>query len=207
MVGAAAVWVLRAYRRAGGDRPAPALIACAVAAIAALGTYLAVGKPDLPGARFTDRLAALKHRDPTTFNADEALAVLSQASRDDPRDARPHFFAGQVLLTEGRTEEAARAFDAAVRRDPRSAEALLGLGRALVQLEDGRVSEDARDVFARAAALETSDPTPWIYQAMAAMQEDRAADARVFWGEAYARMAPDDPRRAMAERMSGETAQ
>jgi hypothetical protein len=37
---------------------------------------------------------------------------------------------------------------------------------------------------------------------MAAMEEGRTADAPRLWGEALARMAPDDPRREMARRMS-----
>jgi cytochrome c-type biogenesis protein CcmH len=40
---------------------------------------------------------------------------------------------------------------------------------------------------------------------MAAMEENREADARMFWSEAYARMAPDDPRRDMARQMSANT--
>jgi hypothetical protein len=39
---------------------------------------------------------------------------------------------------------------------------------------------------------------------MAAMQEDRAADAGRLWSEAQRRMAPDDPRQEMAARMIEE---
>ena len=69
----------------------------------------------------------------------------------------------------------------------------------------GRVTPEALAQFQRVAAS-TNDPAPWIYQAMAAMQDNNNTQARRFWGEAYARMAPDDPRRDMARRMSaGET--
>ncbi len=201
---AAAAWVLRAYRRADGGatvRAAPAFIACGFVIGAALATYLVIGSPSLPGAPFAARLAALKHRDPTSFTADEALAILSQAARDNPGDPRPLFYSGQVLLDSGRAEDAARVFDAALRRDPSNAEAMLGMGRAMVRIDEGRVSPEALALFERAGAA-SDDPVPWVYQAMAAMQEDRAADAQRLWGQAYARMAPDDPRRAMAQRMS-----
>lgn len=198
----AAFWVLRAYRSAGGGEKSalPALGVCAAVAVAALGAYLAIGRPALADAPYRARLEALRERDPTTFTADEALAVLGQAAKDHPRDPLPHFYSGEVLLSQGRAEEAARAFDAALRRDPRNVEVMMGLGRSLVAVESGRVTPEALALFEQAAAL-SNDPAPWIYQAMAAMEEGRDADARRLWGEAYDRMSEEDPRREMAARM------
>lgn len=192
----AAFWVLRAYRREGAG-PRQPLVVCGLVALAALTTYLVIGRPELPDAPFHGRLEALKHRDPSTFTLDEALAVLDQASKDDPRSPLPHLYTGQLLLQSGQPEQAARAFDAALRRDPQSVDAMMGLGRAMVRMDHDRVSADALRMFQQAGAL-SNDPAPWIYQAMAAMQDGRDADARRFWGEALARMSPDDPRRQMA---------
>lgn len=204
LTAAAAFWALRAYRRAGGgDRSAqPAMIACGAVALLALGVYLVIGRPELPDAPFAERLAALKHRDPTTYTADEALAVLAEGARDHPADAAPHLYSGQLLMAQGRAREAAAAFDAALRRDPRSGEALLGLGRAMVASEDGRVTPEALAVFQQAGEL-SADPAPWMYQAMAALQAGRDDDARRFWREALARMGPDDERRAMVQQQVG----
>lgn len=203
LAAAAAFWVLRAYRRAGGGAHSarPALATALVVILAGLGVYLAVGRPDLPGAAYAQRLEALKERDPTTFTADEALAILGEAAREHPDDPLPHLYRGQVLLRVGRADEAARAFDAALRRDPELPEALMGLGRALVAVNNGQVSPEAVALFQQAAAR-SDDPAPWIYQAMAAMEQNREADARRLWAEALARMSPDDPRRDMAQRMS-----
>jgi cytochrome c-type biogenesis protein CcmH len=198
----AAFWVLRAYRHAGGGaRTAfPALTACAVVAIATLGAYLLIGRPELAGAAYAQRLDALKERDPTTYTADEALAVLHEAARENPRDPLPRFYAGQLLLNQGRAQEAAREYDAALRREPRLAEAMIGLGRALVQIE-GRVTPEALDLFDTATAL-TEDPTPWLYLAMNAAEQGNAADLRRFAREAGARMAPDDPRQEMVRALN-----
>ncbi len=206
MTASAAGWTLRAYGAAGAAAASarPALIVCAVTAFFALSAYLAVGRPDLQDAPFDARIEALRHRDPTNYTPEETLAVLNRAARDNPTDARPHLFAGEILLSQDRADEAARQFDAALRRDGGSAEAMMGLGRAMVRIADGRVTPQALAQFQRAAAL-TDDPAPWIYEAMAAMQDDHPADARRFWGEAYRRMSPADPRREMARRMSGET--
>lgn len=199
----AGYWVLRAYRRAGGGvrSPMPALMTSGVIAVLGLGIYLAIGRPELPDAPYQARLAALKDRNPETFTPDETLAVLHEAARENPRDPLPLFYTGQLLLDQGRAEEAARAYDAALRRDPRLAEAMLGLGRSLVRIENGRVTPEALGLFQQAGAL-TNDPAPWIYQAMAAMQENHDDDARRFWGEAYTRMPENDPRRDMARQMS-----
>lgn len=203
LTAAAAYWVLRAYRNAGGGARTGrlAIAACAVVALLALVAYLAIGRPELPGAPFEQRLEALKTRDPATFTVDEALAVLAEAAQDNPADPLPHFYTGQLLLDQDRPQEAARAFDAALRREPELAEAMMGMGRALVRLEGGRVSPEALALFQRAGEL-TGDPAPWIYQAMAAMEEDRQGDARRLWGEALSRMSADDPRREMAMRFS-----
>lgn len=203
LTAAAALWVLRAYRHAGGGAQSargPLATVCAFALVA-LGAYLAIGRPELPDAPIAQRLEALKHRDPSTYTSDEALAVLGQAARARPRDPLPYYYSGLLLFQAQRADEAARAFDAALRRDPRLGEAELGLGRALVAVNQGRVTTEALQAFRRAGTL-TNDPAPWIYQAMEAMQSNNAADARKFWGEALSRMSADDPRRAMARRMS-----
>lgn len=189
-------WVLRAYRHAGGGARSalPMLAACGAVGLAALGLYLAIGRPELPDAPYRERLAALQERDPASYNAEEALAVLAQAARNSPADPMPHFYSGEVLRRMGRAEEAARAYDAALRRSPDLVEAMMGLGRSLVAVEQGRVTPQALDLFRRAGAL-SDDPAPWLYQAMAAME--LGEDARPFWREALSRMDADDPRRQM----------
>jgi cytochrome c-type biogenesis protein CcmH len=99
-----------------------------------------------------------------------------------------------------RPQDAARAYDAALRRDPNAADAMIGMGKAFVAIDEGRVGPDALRLFTAAAEAAPTDPRPWIYQAMAAMQQGDHGAAQRAWGEAGKRMAPDDPRRAMAER-------
>lgn len=195
LTAAAAFWVMRAYRIEGASARRP-LIICGLVGVVALGAYLVIGRPELPDAPYHARLEALKHRNPITFTADEQLAVLDEAAKRDPRSPLPHFFTGEILLATNHPEQAARAFDAALRRDPRSAPAMVGMGRAMVAMDHGRVSPEALRMFQQAGAL-SNDPAPWLYQMMAAMQSNRIEDAQRFWREARARMAPDDPARAM----------
>lgn len=197
----AAFWALRAYRRAGGQNARAALGACGAVAVLALGGYLLIGNPDMPDGAYETRLQALKGRELSSFTVDEALAILHEAARDNPNDPLPHFYTGQLLLDQGRAEEAARAYDMALRRDPTNVQAMLGMGRALVSIEGGRVSPEALALFQQAGEM-SNEPAPWIYQAMAAMENGREVDARRLWGEALTRMSPEDPRREMARRMS-----
>jgi cytochrome c-type biogenesis protein CcmH len=200
-----AVWGLAAYRRAEGAgeaQPLPALAACAVIVLVTIGGYAAIGHPEMEDAPYRERMAALRMRNPETYTLDESLAVLSEVAKEDPRDPLPFLYSGNLLLASDRPREAARAFDTALRRDPRLAEAMVGMGRALYRIE-GQVTPQAQALFEQAGAL-SNDPAPWIYLAMGAMERDRAAEARRYWAEAYARMTPEDPRREMALRMSRE---
>src|SRR5262245_11656126 len=198
MAAGAAFWVLRAYRHAGGGATSarPALFACALTTLLGLGVYLAIGRPELPDAPYAARLEALRERPRNTYGAEEWLAVLRDDARLNPHDPAPYFYQGEILLRLDRPAEAARAFDSALRRQPRLGEAMIGLGRSVVRME-GRLTPEALTLFEQASAL-TDDPSPWLYQAWAAIEAGRDADARRFWGEAVRRMAPDDPRRAMA---------
>ncbi len=201
-----AIWVLRAYREAGGRRARGSLVYAGFVGLIALGVYLVTGRPELPDAPYEARMTALKQRDPATYNGEEWLAILAEAAKANPDDAGPLFMTGQVYLANRRPEDAARAFDAALRRDPLSAPALLGLGRALMAANQGSIPPEALAAFQQAAALDDADPTPWLYQALAAMEANNGEDARRLWGEAHRRMSADDPRREMALRMSREAA-
>jgi cytochrome c-type biogenesis protein CcmH len=206
LTAAAAFWVLRAYRRAGGGARSatPALGACGAVAIVALVAYLAIGRPEMPDAPYAERLntliAAVRSPTPPMLRPDEELAIWTHFSRQQPNDVTPHLHAAGLLLGLGRAREAAVEYDKVLRLQPESADALLGMGRALVSIE-GRVTPEAQAYFVQAGER-SNDPAPWIYQAMVAMQEDNLPDSQRLWGEALRRMRPGDPRRAMAERFS-----
>ncbi len=199
-----AIWTLRAYRDAGGRRARGSMMFAGAVGLAALGAYLVIGRPELPDAPFAERLAAIKARPASTYNGEEWIAFLSDAAKANPDDPGPMFMIGQVYLANRRPEDAARAFDAALRRDPLLAPALMGLGRSLMAINEGRITPEALAAFQQAAALDDADPAPWLYQALAAMEAGNGGEARRLWGESHRRMREDDPRREMALRMSRE---
>jgi cytochrome c-type biogenesis protein CcmH len=200
LAAAAGFWALRAARAEGAKSPIPVLTTFGVVIAAALIAYLVVGRPELAGGSYRDRLEATMARPMASWSPDEFLAVQAERAKENPTDPLPAFFSGEVLMRLNRPQEAARQYEMALRREPQLAEAMLGLGRAMVRVE-GRVTPESLTLFEQAGAL-LNDPTPWIYQAMGAMQEGREADARRLWGEALVRMPEDDPRREMARRAS-----
>jgi len=203
----AAWWTMRGFARGGAAGPGgrrAALAVAALGALAAFGLYAATGRPNLAGAPYQARLAALKAEDPAKMSPEQMLAILAERARIDRTDPRPHIFTGQILAQQGKDQEAARAFQAALRRDPQNPAALLGLGRVAVQLQAGAVSPEALALFEAAAAASPSDPTPWLYQALAATQDRRWQDAQRLWPEVDKRLAPDDPRHAMVAAMIAE---
>jgi len=201
-------WVLRAYRRAGGgaQSPRPALMVSGAVALLALGTYLAIGRPELPDAPYQQRIdaliAALRSSHPPPITPEQQLAIWMHLAREHPRALTPHLEAANTLFSLGRAREASLEFAEALRIDPTSSDAMLGMGRSIAVLNNG-VTPEALTFFVQAGE-HGNDPAPWIYQAMAAMQDGRTVDAQRLWGEAARRMSADDPRRAMAEQMSRE---
>lgn len=200
-------WILRAYRKAPGEgaaKPLPAVVGVAAGAGLALALYLALGRPELPGQPYAQRLADIQSRDPSSLSAEEMMTLLAERARAAPDDPRPHYFTGQLLASMGRDQEAVRAFDAALRRDRTFLPAAMELGRAIVRLEGGTVGPDALVLFEAAAKLNPEDPLPWFYQALAASQAQRWTDAARLWPEVKARLPENDPRQTMASQMLAE---
>ncbi|MBL8548369.1 MAG: hypothetical protein JNJ73_00185 [Hyphomonadaceae bacterium] len=209
LVALAVWWPLNAYARAGDALPKATkpMIVASLAAAAIVGMYFVVGSPGLPGGSQAERLRALAARNPETFTPMEMTAVLEDAAKRHPNDARPLIFLGRIEASMGRAEPAQRALEEALRRDPNSVEAMIELGRVLVAAAQGEVTADARALFEEAGARAPNEFLPVFYQALAARQEGRSADARRLWEAAQARLAENDPRREMVRQMLAEGAQ
>src|SRR5690606_37652705 len=92
--------------------------------------------------------------DPESLTEAEMLSRLEQAVIDKPDDPQPHYFIGEILRTKGRTEDAVRAYQSALRRDQDFVPALVGLADVLTQLSEGAIGPDATRLYARAYELD-----------------------------------------------------
>jgi len=164
----------------------------------AIGGYLLVGKPGRGDLPMKDRQAGLMEKirtDPGALTQAETLSRLEATVVERPEDPQPHYFIGEILRAQGRTSDAARAYQSALRRDNEFMPALLALGDALVELNNGAVSPEATRLFAKAYELDETQVRAGMWAAMGASQAGDQEKAEQAMRYIYSRLPEDDPRR------------
>ena len=89
-----------------------------------VGGYLAVGRPGMADQPMVERQHEIMDKirnAPETLTAAETLARLEQTAVDQPDAPEPHYFIGEVLRAQNRPDDAARAYQSALRRDAKNA--------------------------------------------------------------------------------------
>lgn len=170
-------------------------VACLAVAI---GGYLLVGSPGMGDQPMADRQAGLMEKvrtDPQSLTPAETLSRLEATVKERPDDPQPHYFIGEILRAEGRTSDAARAYQSALRRDETFVPALLALADSLVDLNNGAVSPEATRLFAKAYELDEAQVRAGMWAAMGAAQAGDQEKAEQAMRYIYSRLPEDDPRR------------
>lgn len=163
-----------------------------------VGGYLVIGKPGMADQPMDQRQAALAEKvrlDPQSLTEGEMLSRLEQAVIDKPDDPQPHYFIGEMLRTQGRAEDAVRAYQSALRRDEDFVPALVGLADVLTQLADGGIGPDATRLYAQAYQLDETQVSAGMRAAMGAAQAGDQQKAEQAMRYIYARLPEGDPRR------------
>jgi cytochrome c-type biogenesis protein CcmH/NrfG len=164
----------------------------------AVAGYLVVGKPGMPDNPMASARQAWRRRSrtpPETLTPAETLSRLELATQKRPNDPQPHFFIGEMLRAEGRPEDAARAYQSALRRDENFVPALVALADTLVALSGGGVSPQATRLYGRAYELDQTQVRAGMWAAMGAAQagdQDKAEQAMRY---IYNNLPEGDPRR------------
>jgi cytochrome c-type biogenesis protein CcmH len=170
-------------------------VACLAVAI---GGYLLVGSPGMGDQPMADRQVGLMEKvrtDPQSLTPAETLSRLEATVKERPDDPQPHYFIGEILRAEGRTSDAARAYQSALRRDETFVPALLALADSLVDLNNGAVSPEATRLFAKAYELDETQVRAGMWAAMGAAQVGDQEKAEQAMRYIYSRLPEDDPRR------------
>jgi cytochrome c-type biogenesis protein CcmH/NrfG len=179
-------------RRAG-------LVAAAGAfALVAYGVTGAPGEADVP---FAERAEELQNRSPEEMSREEVLVRLQLLKAERPDDPQPHFFTAELLVSEGRDEEALRAYESAIRRDGEYVPALIGLADAFMRLSDGEVTREAAQLYGQAFALDTDQVRAGFMAGLRFWQQGEPARARQVW-DSVANVFPEgDSRRTELRRL------
>ncbi|MCX7889139.1 MAG: c-type cytochrome biogenesis protein CcmI [Rhodobacteraceae bacterium] len=198
---------LAAARAAEGERmtdttPGGRAIGIAIAAgavtLGAAALYGVVGRPDLaaPVAPAPGPAAAAVAAAPAPAPAagsgaladvDTMIARLADRLAREPGDAAGWRMLGWSYLGTGRFAEAERAYAKAAALLPGDAGVLAEQGEARVRGSGGRVDVAARELFARALAIDPAEPRATFFRGLAMDQDGDAAGAVNLWLDLLAR--------------------
>jgi cytochrome c-type biogenesis protein CcmH len=187
-------------------RRAVAVVVLAGVPAVALGLYLALGSPDLPGQPIASRAAApMQNR-----GLDALVAQVEAHLAKNPEDGRGWEVVAPVYMRFGRFEDAVKARRNAIRLNGASADREADLGESLMALANGVVTDDAKAAFERALALDAKSPKARFFLGVAAHQDGQGDKAVSIWRAMLSEAPPDSPWAGMVRetlaRVEGGTA-
>ena len=166
----------------GAERPHRLAAAMVIAMpVVALAAYLALGAPNLPDQPLASRAGLQSGRDIASL-----VTAVEARLKTNPDDGRGWEVLAPVYQRLGRFEDAAKAYGNAIRLLGSTAQREGDYAEALVAAADGAVTPDARAAFGRAAKLDSTDPRPKFYAALALTQDGRRDDAIAAWRQLLA---------------------
>ncbi|MEM1035729.1 MAG: hypothetical protein AAGI14_03095 [Pseudomonadota bacterium] len=173
----------------------------AVIFMTALGLYFWKGRPDLAEQPFSDRAAEIAAADPNTLSTDELLTRLQSLAAAKPDDAEPHFFIGNLLRSNGRSEDAVRAYQSALRRDDRHVPSLVALADILTNNDGGEIGDVPAQLYERAWRLDNTQIRAGFLAGLSAYRAGRDKEAQARWAAIEDTLESDDKARSMLNAM------
>lgn len=168
------------------------LIALGGAVLVAGGLYLLQGRPLLAEQPYAEREAELASRDASELTPPEMLARLQMTARQQPDAPEPQHYIGVIMRAQGRTDDAIRAFQSALRRDDTFVPSLVALGDAVMMRDGGVVTRPSAQLYARAYQLDKSQVRAGLLSALPAYAAGDIEAAEAHWEEVQQDMAPGD---------------
>jgi cytochrome c-type biogenesis protein CcmH len=167
-------------------RRATGLAALTLLPLGALGLYLWLGSPDLPG----EPLQARRDVPPGHGSFAALMAQVEAHLQRNPEEGRGWEVLAPVYLRLGRIDDAVTARRNALRLLGATAVREADLGEALVAQANGVVTQEARASFERALALDTGDVKARFFIGLAAEQDGRRQEATGIWRDLIAQAPP-----------------
>ena len=157
------------------------LFLVAGAVVGAAIVYALVGRPGMADQPISARTAEIAQKNPADMTPAETLARLEQLTVDEPDDPEPHFFIGRFLETQGRDDDAIRAYQSALRRDDTFVPAMLSLADIFLRLSDGEVAPETQRIYARAYAVDQTQVRAAFLVGLGEWQAGRRDIAQETW--------------------------
>jgi cytochrome c-type biogenesis protein CcmH len=166
-------------KAAAGDRPRriAGLVALVAMPLLAVGLYVLLGSPGLPDQPLAARLSV----PPEQQDLPTLVARIEAHLAAEPKDGEGWAVIGPVYVRQGRYADAVRAFANALDLLGENAALQADLGDAIVRLNEGVVTSDARAAFERANKLDPQAVRPRFYLALALTQDGKKAEALAAW--------------------------
>ena len=167
-------------------RRATAVASLALLPVGAVGLYLILGSPEMPGEPLSGRTSAQgENRAVETM-----VAQVEEYIARNPNDGRAWEVLAPVYMRLSRFDDAVKALRNSLRLNGPNAAREADLGEALVFAANGVVTVEAKAQFDRALALDGQDVMARFYLGMAADQDGRRAEAEAIWRDILAKAPP-----------------
>ena len=167
--------------------------------IASLGLYLAYGAPGMPAQPLSERIAQATDAN----KPNDLVAKVEERLHEHPEDGLGWDVIAPVYYAMGRYNDAAGAYQNALRLVGESPRRLQGFANARIRIENGIVPEDARKALERILVIAPNSVEPRIWLALAKEQDGRLAEAAADYKKLVTEAPADAPwRKAIEERLA-----
>jgi len=168
-------------------RRATALAALLILPAGAAALYLALGSPQLPGEPLAGRIQEAHNG----RSIAQMIAQIEAHLEQNPNDARGWQVIAPVYMKLGRFDQAVIAQRKLIQLQGENADRDADLGEALTAAANGVVTQEAKDLFQRAAKSDSDQIKAQFFLGMAAQQDGNKKEAVAIWSALLAK-APAD---------------
>lgn len=161
-----------------------ALVIVFVFGLLSASVYVFVGNPFYKDLPYEAREKAILSTPPENLSQEEILVLLQNRAKEQPKDAVPHLLMGSILRGEGRPDEAMRAFQAALRRDPENADALALMAMAMFDINEKKPDSQIEKALAASLQIDAKNMNAHFLKGQIAWAQKNRAEAMNIWGKA-----------------------
>ncbi len=165
--------------------------------VIAIGGYLLLGSPTLPGLPYASRISDKSNN----MNLDVLVARVETHLRKKPDDVRGWTVIAPSYMRLNRFADAANAYQELMRLQGQTATLLANYGEAATLANNGVINENARKAFEAARRRNPTRPKPQYFLGLAALQSGNRQEAVKLWQAMLASAPSDAPWRGQVETM------